>query len=180
MRRDAPSVSSLSHRLPPKLTTSIGQSLDAYCDLLFIGPYVVLQAAVQTSIMQNILWEPGESGINRNAMFIWFYPYSGALHQKEVTCVAPIFCGGCLMAWTGATIHLGGCRRSSSRRVRCRRAGYLPGTSADLTVKIVERGRIRKDIEREYVRRSHQPYLLGLDLRAMIAANNAVKSRRCN
>ena len=29
--------------------------LDAYCDLLFIEPYVVLQAAVQTSIVQNIL-----------------------------------------------------------------------------------------------------------------------------
>ena len=152
--------------------------LDAEGDLLFIGPYVVLQAAVQTPIVQNILQEYQENpGIHPDDMFICSDPYSGALHQNDVTCVAPIFCGDQLMAWAGATIHqvdVGG-PVPGGYAVGARDIFQEPPPIPPL--KIVERGTIRKDIEREYLRRSRQPYLLGLDLRAMIAANNAVKSR---
>jgi N-methylhydantoinase B len=151
---------------------------DANGDLLFIGPYVVLQAAVQSPIVKNIVRDyPENPGINPDDMFICSDPYFGALHQNDVTCVAPVHCDGQLIAWAAATIH------------QVDVGGPVPGGYAvgahDIfqepppipPLKIVERGTIRKDIEREYLRRSRQPYLLGLDLRAMIAANNAVKSR---
>src|SRR5260221_7095157 len=55
--------------------------LDSSGDLLFIGPYVVLQAAVQTPIVQNILRDYQENpGINPDDMFICSDPYSEALH----------------------------------------------------------------------------------------------------
>lgn len=152
--------------------------LDRDGDLLFIGPYVVLQAAVQTPIVQTILQDyPENPGIHADDMFICSDPYSGALHQNDVTCVAPVYCGNELIAWAGATTHqvdVGGPVAG----------GYAVGAHDIFQepppippLKIVERGTMRKDIEREYLRRSRQPYLLGLDLRAMIAANNTVKTR---
>ena len=152
--------------------------LDASGDLLFIGPYVVLQAAVQTPIVQNILRDYRENpGVNPDDMFMCSDPYYGALHQNDVTCVSPIFCDGELIAWAGSTIHqidVGG-PVPGGYAVGARDIFQEPPPIPPL--KIVERGVLRKDIEREYMRRSRQPYLLGLDLRAMIAANNSVKSR---
>ena len=44
-------------------------------------------------------------------------------------------------------------------------------------IRIVEGGRLRKDLEREYLIRSRTPGLNALDLRAKIAANNVAKQR---
>ena len=44
-------------------------------------------------------------------------------------------------------------------------------------IRIVEGGRLRKDLEREYLIRSRTPALNALDLRAKIAANNVAKQR---
>ena len=110
-------------------------------------------------------------------MFITNDPYYGALHQSDVTCVAPIHWKGELVAWCGCTIHqidVGG-PVPGSFAVGARSIYEEPPPIPPL--KIVEGGVLRKDLEREYLRRSRTPSLVALDLRAQIAANNVAKAR---
>ena len=75
-------------------------------DAFVVGPYIVAQAVSQQVIVKNILKDYGENpGIGPDDVFITNDPYTGALHQNDVTCVAPIHYNGELMAWAGATIH---------------------------------------------------------------------------
>jgi N-methylhydantoinase B len=152
--------------------------LDAGGELLYVGPYVILQAAVQEPIIKFILREYRENpGICPGDMFICSDPFYGALHQNDLTCVAPVFLDDEIIAWSGCTIHqvdVGGPVPG----------GYAVGATNIYEeppvippVKLVERGIVRKDLEIDYLRRSRESHLMGLDLRAMIAANNVSKKR---
>ncbi len=152
--------------------------LTAGGDMLIIGIYITTHASVQDIIIKNILKDYADNpGIGEDDMFITNDPYYGALHQADVTCVAPIHWKGELVAWCGCTIH------------QIDVGGPVPGSFAVGAksiyeepppippMKIVEGGVLRRDLEREYLRRSRTPALVGLDLRAQIAANNVAKTR---
>ncbi|MDP2663351.1 MAG: hydantoinase B/oxoprolinase family protein, partial [Dehalococcoidia bacterium] len=152
--------------------------LNAQGDMLIIGVYITTHASVQDIIIKNILKDYAENpGIGEDDMFITNDPYYGALHQSDVTLVAPIHWKGELVAWCGCTIH------------QIDVGGPVPGSFAVGAhsiyeepppippMKIVEGGVLRRDLEREYLRRSRTPALVGLDLRAQIAANNVAKTR---
>ncbi len=152
--------------------------LDKHGEVISIGPYVILQAAVTEPIVKHILEEFEENpGIQPGDMFICSDPYYGALHQNDVTCVAPVHHEGKLIGWSGCTIHqvdVGG-PVAGGYAVGAENIHEEPPVIPPL--KIVERGEIRNDIETDFLRRSRHPHLLGLDFRAMVAANNVSKSR---
>ncbi len=152
--------------------------LTAQGDMLIIGIYITTHASVQDIIVKNILQDYADNpGIGEDDMFITNDPYYGALHQADVTCVAPIHWKGELVAWCGCTIH------------QIDVGGPVPGSFAVGAhsiyeepppippLKIVESGVLRRDLEREYLRRSRTPALVALDLRAQVAANNVAKAR---
>jgi N-methylhydantoinase B len=152
--------------------------LTAQGDMLIIGIYITTHASVQDLIVQYILREYADNpGIGQDDMFITNDPYYGALHQPDVTCVAPIHWQGELVAWCGCTIHqidVGG-PVPGSFAVGARSIYEEPPPIPPL--KIVQGGVLRRDLEQEYLRRSRTPALVALDLRAQIAANNVVKAR---
>ncbi len=152
--------------------------LNAQGDMLIIGVYITTHASVQDIIIKNILKDYADNpGIGEDDMFITNDPYYGALHQSDVTLVAPIHWKGELVAWCGCTIHqidVGG-PVPGSFAVGARSIYEEPPPIPPM--KIVEGGVLRRDLEREYLRRSRTPALVGLDLRAQIAANNVAKSR---
>jgi N-methylhydantoinase B len=117
-------------------------------------------------------------GIHPGDQFLLNDPWvGGGLHQNDVTVLAPLFHDGTLFCWTGAVAHqvdLGGVSPGSwsveGHDVFWESLPIPP-------VAIVERGRLRADIEDMYLRRSRVPKLVGLDLRAKIGANNVAHER---
>jgi N-methylhydantoinase B len=112
-------------------------------------------------------------------MFILNDPYKGAIHQPDMSIVAPIFYRGVQVAWAGACAHqldTGGMSFGSwayhATEVQ-QEAMLLPG------LKIVEGGELRQDVWRLIMGMTRLPDVIGLDLKAMIAANN-VAIRRFN
>jgi N-methylhydantoinase B len=99
------------------------------------------------------------------------------VHQNDVALFAPVFHGGQLFCWVGASIHevdVGGSAPGSFSIDAKDVFGEVPPLPP---VKIVRQFKLQADIEDLYTRRSRQPRLLSLDLRAQIAANNVARSR---
>ncbi|MGH3134350.1 MAG: hydantoinase B/oxoprolinase family protein [Gaiellaceae bacterium] len=148
-------------------------------DAFMVGMYMGVISLGHDMITKDILREYSENpGIGQDDMFICADPYLGSLHQNDVALVAPIHWEGELIAWSGVAIHevdVGGPVYGSHGSIG---ATSIFGEALPIPpFKIVERGVIRKDLEREYLVRSRTRDLNALDLRAKIAANNLAKRR---
>jgi N-methylhydantoinase B len=136
------------------------------------GLYVLCQMASLNLVVTDILQEYSENpGFGPGDQFITNDPYVGTLHQPDVVVVAPVFADGRLVAWCGSTVHhydVGGPAAGGLTLD----AGSIFDEPVPLPpVKIVERDRVRRDIERDFLRRSRTPRLNELDLRGQVAAN---------
>ena len=144
-----------------------------------MGPYVASLAIGQGLTVKNILERYSDNpGFFPGDMFLCNDPYSGALHQNDVTLVAPVFHTEKLVAWTGATIHqvdVGGSSKGSQAATGAKsifeEAPVIP------PIKIIEKGKLRRDLEEEYLIRSRTRDLNALDLRAKISANLVMAER---
>ncbi len=148
-------------------------------EAVVMGPYVASLAIGQGLTVRHILDKYADNpGFYPGDMFLCNDPYSGALHQNDVTLVAPVFHAEKLVAWTGATIHqvdVGGSSKGSQAATGAKsifeEAPVIP------PIKIIEKGTLRKDLEEEYLIRSRTRELNALDLRAKIAANLVMAER---
>jgi N-methylhydantoinase B len=147
-------------------------------DAVAVGRFMFTQARTTGSVIRAIVRDYAENpGIRPGDMFICNDPWMGALHPPDVSIAAPIFVGGELVAWAGCCAHqldMGGmdfgswCPEATERQ---QEAMILSG------IKFVEGGEIRQDIWKSIMSMSRLPFLVGLDLRAMTAANT-VGTRR--
>jgi len=143
-----------------------------------MGPRVLFHSGSMRTVIKNIVETCAESpGIREGDMFALNDPYRGAIHQPDISVVAPVFYEGRHVAWSGACAHqldVGGMSFSSwsfaATEIQ-QEALLLPG------LKLVENGEIREDIWRTIMGMTRLPLLLGLDLKAMIAANNVATRR---
>lgn len=146
--------------------------LNAEGEVVFVGMYVLVQGAGLDAIVKFLLQEYSENpGIGPGDMFLTNDPFVATLHQADNILVAPIFVDDAIVAWSACTIHYPDV------------GGPVPGGTAVLArsmyeepipmapIRIVEGGRLRKDIEREFLIRSRTPELNGLNLLGQIAAN---------
>jgi N-methylhydantoinase B len=148
-------------------------------DSVVMGPYVASLAIGQGLTVGHILDRYATNpGFYPGDMFLCNDPYSGALHQNDVTVVAPVFHAENLVAWTGATIHqvdVGGSSKGSQAATGAKsifeEAPVIP------PIKIIEKGLLRRDLEEEYLIRSRTRDLNALDLRAKISANLVMAER---
>ncbi|MBS1673632.1 MAG: hydantoinase B/oxoprolinase family protein [Actinobacteria bacterium] len=147
-------------------------------EIVTMGPQVLLHSGSMASVVRNIVADRSvDPGINEGDMFILNNPYKGALHQQDVSIVAPVFYNGERVAWVGACAHqidMGGMNFGSwgiGAHTVHQEAVLMSG------VRIVENGAIRTDIWDMVLGMTRMPMAVGLDLKAMIAANN-VASRR--
>ncbi len=147
--------------------------------IVAMGRQVLFHSGTMSTIVRSILSERGAdgSGVREGDMFILNDPYRGAVHQPDVSIVAPVFFEGRHVAWGGACAHqldIGGMNFSSwcYHATEIQQEGMLlPG------LKIVHRGEILEDVWQTIMGMSRLPLLLGLDLKAMIAANNVAIRR---
>jgi N-methylhydantoinase B len=165
-------IATEAHDFNTCIMSPIGESV-------VMGPYVASLAIGQGLTVGHILAKYSENpGFCPGDMFLCNDPYSGALHQNDVSLVAPVFHAEKLVAWTGATIHqvdVGGSSKGSQAATGAKsifeEAPVIP------PVKIIEKGVLRKDLEEEYLVRSRTRDLNALDLRAKIAANLVMSER---
>ncbi|MCL5957874.1 MAG: hydantoinase B/oxoprolinase family protein [Chloroflexi bacterium] len=151
---------------------------DEYGHVVFVGPYVTFHTGIVDLIIKWILENRSDDPeIHDGDMFLCSDPWVGAIHQSDVTIVSPIFYGDSLFCWTACTIHLpdvGGVNPGSfSPSAKDVFAEPLPIPP----IKLCEKGKPRRDVWDMFLRRSRVPHLAGLDIRAMIAANNVSKGR---
>ncbi len=152
--------------------------LDEKGDFVFFGPFLQYLGSATTSAVKWTLENRSSNpGIEDGDIFLTNDPWIGATHQSDVTLIAPIFWEGELFCWVGNTLHqwdLGGTSPGGfnpSAPDVFSEAGCIP------PLKIVEKGKMRRDIEEEYIRRSRMPQLVALDLRAEIAGCNVSRER---
>jgi len=143
-----------------------------------MGPQVIFHAGTMSTVIYSIIEHLSDNpGINEGDMFILNDPYRGAIHQPDVSIVMPIFHDGRRIAWTGSCAHeldTGGMTFGSWAFAATdvqQEAMLLPG------VKLVEKGVLREDIWQMIMGMTRLPHVVGLDFKAMIAANNVAARR---
>jgi N-methylhydantoinase B len=143
---------------------------------LYAGVFVIRQASALDIVVQNVIKMFGED-INDGDAFMTSDPWYGALHAMDAAVVMPVFHNGERVAWTGVVVHeidMGG-SRPGSWCVGARDAYQeVPLTPP---VKIVDKGKVRNDVEATFLRNSRTPEMNALNLRAKIAAQNMTGER---
>lgn len=146
--------------------------------IVTMGPQVIFHTGTMSSVIRSIIANFSENpGINEGDMFILNDPYRGAIHQPDMSIVAPVFHNGEHVAWAGSCAHqldVGGMSFGSwaigATEIQ-QEAMLLPG------IKLVEGGVLRQDLWQMIMGMTRLPQVLGLDLKAMIAANNVAARR---
>ncbi|MGH6961167.1 MAG: hydantoinase B/oxoprolinase family protein [Dongiaceae bacterium] len=145
--------------------------------IVTMGPQVIFHTGTMSTVIKSIVADFKPEDIREGDMFILNDPYKGAIHQPDVSIVAPIFHEDRHIAWAGSCSHqldMGGMNFGSwgigATEIQ-QEAILIPG------VRIVEQGVLRDDLWRMILGMTRLPNLLGLDLKAMIAANNVAAKR---
>ena len=147
-------------------------------EIVTMGWQVLFHSGGMASVIRHVIADCEDNpGIDPGDMFILNDPYRGGLHQQDVSLVAPIHFQGRRVAWTGTCAHqldiggmVFGSWASGATDIQ-QESMLLPG------IKLVESGRLRGDLWRMVMGMTRLPGLVGLDLKAMIAANNVAVRR---
>ena len=143
---------------------------------LYAGVYVIRQASALDVVVQKAIEAFGDD-IHEGDVFMTSDPWYGALHAMDTAVVAPMFWEGERVAWTGVVIHeldMGGPHPGSwcvGAHNAYQEVPLIP------TVKIVDGGKLRRDVERAFLRNSRTPDINALNLRAKIASQNITHER---
>jgi N-methylhydantoinase B len=136
------------------------------------GLYVLCQMASLDLVVTDILREYTDNpGFGPGDQFITNDPYVGTLHQPDVVVVAPVFAGGSLVAWCGSTVHQYDVGGPAAGGLTLDAGSIFDEPTPLPPVRLVEGDRVRRDIERDFLRRSRTPRLNELDVRGQVAAN---------
>lgn len=134
------------------------------------APFVQFLNAGATYAIRYVMEHYAENpGINDGDLYICNDPWVGAVHEMDVTFMQPVFVDGKLFAWASNAGHqydLGGIV-----------PGGWPQNAPDVysdptifaTLKLLDRGKLRPDLEQMYLRQSRMPDMVALDMRAQIA-----------
>lgn len=144
-----------------------------------IGLYnTMLAGAIDLAIYWTLQHRADNPGIEDGDMFLCNDPWiGGGLHQSDVTMLSPIFHDGKLFAWTSAVAHQPDLGGSSPGSMPIDAQDVFSESLPTPPVKIVRGMQLQRDIADMWVRRSRVPLLIGLDLRAKMAANKVGRSR---
>jgi N-methylhydantoinase B len=147
-------------------------------DGLFVGVYVIRQAASLDMVVKTILAQFGDDGgIADGDVFTTNDPWAGALHMNDMALASPVFWRDRIVAWIGIVMHemdVGGPVPGSwsvGARDVYGEAPLIP------PVKVLERGRLRREIEGLLLRNSRTAAVNGLNLRARIASQHRTTAR---
>jgi N-methylhydantoinase B len=147
-------------------------------DVAFLGPNLQYFSNSHSLTAKWTLENRSENpGIGDGDVYLSNDPFVGAPHQPDTSLLGPVFVDGRLFCWVANTLHYSDV------------GGSMPGSfciDAQDTwaeplnwppVKLVEDGRVRREIEDLFARQSRMPHALLMDLRAARAALGATQKR---
>lgn len=145
--------------------------------LASMGPQVVFHSGAMPIILRHVMTDFADEEFSDGDMYIINDPYKGAVHHPDVTIMAPIFFDGTLVSWAGVTAHqvdMGGMAVGSVsvRATEKQQEGLMMPP-----LRIVEKGKLRKDVWRLIMNMTRQPQMVGLDLTGFIASNVVARDR---
>ncbi len=135
-------------------------------DCVYLGSGVQYYSNFHSLIVKYIMEHHQAETLADGDMLLCNDPYIGCAHQCDTSLVAPIFVDGKLFCWIANAMHfqdLGGTVPGSL----CVSAEDCWQESAIWTpIALVEKGRVRTDVEDLFVRQSRLPDMTRMDLRA--------------
>jgi N-methylhydantoinase B len=147
-------------------------------DLVYIDNFICAQATTLAPLVKHLLDDYADNpGFGPEDIFLCNDPYVSVCHQNCVGVAGPIFSDDELVAWAGASLHAIDVGGPTAGQVQVDAADIHGEQPVIGPVKVFEGGRFRKDIENTYLRNSRLPDLLGLDLRAKVAAVQVIRRR---
>ena len=147
-------------------------------DLVYIDNFICAQATTLAPLVKHLLADYADNpGFGPDDIFLCNDPYVSVCHQNCVGVAGPIFDGDELVAWAGASLHAIDVGGPTAGQVQVDAADIHGEQPVIGPVKVYEGGRFRKDIEHTYLNNSRLPDVLGLDLRAKVAAVQVIRRR---
>jgi N-methylhydantoinase B len=116
-----------------------------------------------------------DPGIGEGDMFIVNDPWKGSMHAPDIAMLAPLHVNGKLVLWAGGIMHMsdiGGMVEGSL--VQAATEMYQEGIHLP-PMRLVEGGRLRGDLFKMILGNCRHPATMGLDLKGLIASNNAAR-----
>lgn len=152
--------------------------LDEQGGYVFFGKYnLYLAVSSATAIQWTLEYRSESPGIRDGDMFLTNDPWIGTTHQSDVVVACPVFVDGRLYCWVANVMHqwdLGGTAPGGFNPMAEDVYWEVPCFPP---IKVVEEGRLRRDVEELYVRNSRLPELVALDLRSQITGCNVARTR---
>lgn len=118
-----------------------------------------------------------DPGIFEDDVYLFNDPYNGALHAPDVYLISPIHWRGRLTGFVADFVHVTDIGAIDA-------GGFCPNARefyhegfATRGLKLVDRGKLRKDVFDTILNLSREPGLVGLDLKSLLAANHVCKQR---
>ncbi len=137
------------------------------------GHHVVCAGYAVRAIIKRF----GREEIYPDDIFLLNDPYLAAIHNPDVYIISPIHYQDALVGWSATFVHVsdvgaitpGGDSPDANEIFQ---EGFrIPG------IKLIERGKLRRDVFESITHMTRQPEAVGLDLKCEIAANNVAKAR---
>jgi N-methylhydantoinase B len=140
-------------------------------ELVFLGPNLQYFSNSHSLTIKWTLEHRCENpGIRPGDVFLSNDPFIGAPHQPDTSLLAPVFIDNQLFCWVANSLHysdVGGSMQGSfcidAQDTWAEPMNWPP-------VKLVEAGRVRREIEELFARQSRLPHALLMDLHAAMAA----------
>jgi N-methylhydantoinase B len=147
-------------------------------EFVYVGPYMQFFCSQQDLTVKWALENRSANpGIEEGDMFLSNDCWIGASHQLDANLICPVFHEGKLFCWVVNALHfaeLGGSVAGGWNPIAQSRFEEPPLAPC---VKIVERGRLRRDLDEWWSRNSRMPETVSLDLRAVIAGAGTARER---
>ncbi len=146
-------------------------------EVLCAGESLAFHVACAGFAVKRIIERFADDGIDADDLFLLNDPYLAAVHQSDMYMIAPIHYRGQLVAWSATFVHVMdiGARSPGGNSPQATEIFHeglrIPG------LKLVERGKLRKDVFDTLTNMTRQPAMVALDLKCEIAANNVAKER---
>ncbi|MFC2013423.1 hydantoinase B/oxoprolinase family protein [Chloroflexota bacterium] len=154
-----------------------GETMCCFCtrdgNTILVAAGVLLHAiSARDFIRKTIEWYEEDPGFEDGDQLFFNDPYIGGQHLADQVIIKPIFYQGEHIAWTASIMH--------THETGGMQPGGAPAKATAIFqegfriqgLKIVEKGKLRKDIYQSLLAQAWNPHLLGLDIKAKIAANN--------
>lgn len=147
-------------------------------DVMFMGPYLMYLANTLGIMTKWVLENRSDNpGIEDGDVFLNSDPYVGSSHQQDTELTSPVFWEGELFCWVANSVHYSDVGGPAPGSFCLGSMSIWEDPPLFPPMKLVERGRLRADMEQLWLRQSRVPATIGMDLHAALAGLTVARER---